>query len=171
MELKIRVFMRSDRWRNAVIQMTSYPSVPYLTRQFDDFLFARIDEESDATPLSVLSVLARLGVDPWAEAAKLAQLPRLSAAERLAAFIAATPGAPSGYLSAKTVCERLIDLLPSPAGVTITPLPRHGGLTLTKSWRLIWPVAIAVLLAIQLIAVNRQPAGEPPAASTSTVLR
>ena len=44
--------------------MTSSPSVTYLTRQFDDFLFARIDEGSDATPLSVLSMLARLDIDP-----------------------------------------------------------------------------------------------------------
>ena len=58
---------------NPVMEMTSSPSVVYLTPQFDDFLFARINEDSEATPLSVLSVLARLGVDPWEEAAKLAQ--------------------------------------------------------------------------------------------------
>ncbi len=84
--------IRSDRRRNPVIEMTASASFSYLTPQFDDFLFARIDEDGEATPLSVLSVLARLGVDPWEEAAKLAQLPRISAAERLAAFIAATPG-------------------------------------------------------------------------------
>ena len=56
--------------------MTSSSSATYLTRQFDDFLFARIDEGSDSTPLSVLSMLARLDMDPWEEAAKLARLPR-----------------------------------------------------------------------------------------------
>jgi hypothetical protein len=163
--------MRSDRRQNPVIEMTSSPSVSYLTPQFDDFLFARIDEDSEATPLSVLSVLARLGVDPWAEAAKLAQLPRVSATERLAAFIAATPGAPSVYLNAMTVCDRLIDLLPSPAGVTIQTRQQHGGLALVKyRWRVIWPVLIAFLLAIQLIAITRQPASEPQAATSSTVL-
>ncbi|MFZ1109052.1 MAG: hypothetical protein WAN43_12010 [Rhodomicrobium sp.] len=151
--------------------MTASASFSYLTPQFDDFLFARIDEDGEATPLSVLSVLARLGVDPWEEAAKLAQLPRISAAERLAAFIAATPGAPPAYLNAKTVRDRLIDLLPSPAGVTIAPGVQRGGLALAKSrWRFIWPVIIAVLLAIQVTAISRQPAGEPHAASTSTVL-
>jgi hypothetical protein len=47
---------------------------------------------------TILSVLARLGVDPWEEAAKLAQLPRVSAAKRLIEFIATTPGAPPAYL-------------------------------------------------------------------------
>ena len=94
--------------------MTTSASVTYLTRQFDDFLFARIDEGSNATPLSVLSMLARLDIDPWEEAAKLARLPRAAAAGRLVDFIAATPGAPSAYLNAKTVSDRLLNLLPSP---------------------------------------------------------
>jgi hypothetical protein len=161
--------MWSDGRQNPVIEMTTSASVSYLTPQFDDFLFARIDEDSEATPLSVLSVLARLGADPWEEAAKLAQLPRVSAAERLVAFIAATPGAPSAYLNAKTVCDRLINLLPSPAGVTIPPRQQLGGLALAKSrWRVIWPVVIAVLLTIQLIAISRPPntpSNEPQAIS------
>ena len=113
--------------------MTSSPSVSYLTPQFDDFLFARINEDSEATPLSVLSILARLGADPWEEAAKLAQLPRASAAKRLAAFIAATPGAPPAYLNAKTVCDRLIDLLPSPTAVASPPGKERGVRASTKS--------------------------------------
>jgi hypothetical protein len=75
--------MWSDTGRDLVIEMTSSPSVSYLTSQFDDFLFARINEDSESTPLE-----------------------RISAAKRLVAFIAATPGAPSAYLNAKTVCDR-----------------------------------------------------------------
>jgi hypothetical protein len=156
-----------------VIEIPSSPSVSYLTPQFDDFLFARINEDSEATPLSVLSVLARLGVDPWEEAAKLAQLPRISASKRLVAFIVATPGAPSAYLNAKTVCDRLIDLLPSPAGVSIPPHKERGTRALTKSRFVIWPVVIAVILAIQWIVISRQsttPANEPHATSSGTVL-
>ena len=106
--------------------MTSSPSVSYLTPQFDDFLFARLDEDSEATPLSVLSILARLDVDPWEEAAKLAGLERVSATKRLVEFIAATPGAPTAYLSAKTVSDRLIDLLPSSVGATMQPRQERG---------------------------------------------
>jgi hypothetical protein len=61
--------------------MTSPASVSGLTPEFDEFLFARINADTEETPLSMLSVLARLGLDPWEEAAKLAQLPRASAAQ------------------------------------------------------------------------------------------
>jgi hypothetical protein len=155
-----------------VIEMTSSPSVSYLTPQFDDFLFARINEDSEATPLSVLSVLARLGVDPWEEAAKLAQLPRVSAAKRLVEFIAATPGAPSAYLSAKTVSDRLIDLLPSSAGVMIQPRQERGIRAFTKSRFLSWPVVIAVILAMLLIGLSLRPTvqtNEPHITSSSNV--
>ncbi len=162
-----------DGWRNPVIEMTTSASASYLTPQFDDFLFARINEDSDTTPLSVLSVLARLGVDPWEEAAKLARLPRLSAARRLVAFIGATPEAPSAYLSAKTVCDQLIDLLPSPAGVAMPAVKERGVRAVTKSRFSIGLVVIAVSLAIQLIVLSRQPAmppSEPQATSSGTVL-
>ncbi len=163
-----------DRWRNPVMEMTSSPSIIYLTPKFDDFLFARINDDSEATPLSVLSVLARLGVDPWEEAAKLAQLPRVSAAKKLVEFIAATPGAPSAYLSAKTVSDKLIDLLPSSAGAAIQPSQERGVRALTKSRLLLsWPVVIAVFLAILLIVISVRSAvqvNEPQATSSSTVL-
>ncbi len=155
-----------------MIEMTSSASVSYLTPKFDAFLFARINEESDATPLTVLSVLARLGVDPWEEAAKLSRLPRGSAAQELVAFIAATPGAPSDYLNAKTVSDKLINLLPSPAAIAIPPLKEHGVRAMTKSRFIIWPVIIAVVLAIQLIMMSRQqgtPATEPQATSSTAV--
>jgi hypothetical protein len=54
-----------------VVEMTASAPGAYLTCQFDEFLYARIDEGSDTTPLSVLSMLARLDLDPWEEAAKL----------------------------------------------------------------------------------------------------
>ncbi len=153
--------------------MTSSPSVSYLTPQFDDFLFARLDEDSEATPLSVLSVLARLGVDPWEEAAKLSGLERVSAAKRLVEFIAATPGAPTAYLSAKTVSDRLIDLLPSSAGVAIQPRQERGVWASTKPRVLSWPVVIAVVLAILLIVISLRTAvqaNEPHVTSSSNVL-
>jgi hypothetical protein len=151
--------------------MTTSASPSYLTPQFDDFLFARLNEDSDAAPLTVLSVLARLGVDPWEEAAKLAQLPRVSAAKRLLEFFAATPSALPAYLSAKTVSDRLIDLLPSPADVMTRPPQIRGARVLTRSP--IWPVVIAVILATLLIVISLRPtvqADEPNLTSSSTVL-
>ncbi|MGO9546604.1 MAG: hypothetical protein ACLPPF_17640 [Rhodomicrobium sp.] len=155
-----------------MIEMTTSAANSYLTLKFDDFLFARITANGDETPLSVLSVLARLGIDPWEEAARLTQLPRLTAAERLASLIAATPGAPSAYLDAATVSERLISLLPSPPAVTVLPRLESGVRPLIKSQAAIWMILVVFLLLIQLFAVNRQPpsqANEAHAPSSSTV--
>ena len=54
-------------------------SISQISSAFDDFLFAPIGEERNGMLLSVVSALARLNVDPWQEAANLAQLPRTSA--------------------------------------------------------------------------------------------
>jgi len=134
--------------------MTSSPSATYLTRQFDDFLFARIDEGSDATPLSVLSMLARLDIDPWEEAAKLARLPRAAAARRLVDFIAATPGAHSAYLSAKTVSDQLLKLLPSRVDTAVLPAQGYSWRSLMKFPPIMWPVVIAAVLVILLIVMS-----------------
>ena len=56
------------------------------------FLFAEVGVEASGMRLSVLSTLARLGVDPWQEAGRLAKLPRAAAVDGLARMIAAMPG-------------------------------------------------------------------------------
>ena len=76
--------------------MTRSPSFLVLGSEFDDFLFAPIGEDRNDMPLSVLSALARLDIDPWHEAAELARLPRETATQRLASLIAALPDGPCG---------------------------------------------------------------------------
>jgi hypothetical protein len=47
----------------------AHPDVFSLPRsEFGAFLFASIGEESNGMALSVISALARLGIDPWQEA-------------------------------------------------------------------------------------------------------
>ena len=60
--------------------------LPRLESQYDAFLFASVCETDEMT-LSVLSVLARHDVDPWQEAARLAQLSRDQAVNSLASRI------------------------------------------------------------------------------------
>ena len=45
--------------------------------EFNEFLFAFVGEEKSGQQLTVLSALARLGLDPWGEAARLSELPKL----------------------------------------------------------------------------------------------
>jgi len=47
--------------------------------EFDSFLYASVGEEVDGVPVSVLSALSRLGLDPRDEAARPAEVPPGSA--------------------------------------------------------------------------------------------
>jgi hypothetical protein len=134
--------------------MTSSAPISFLPLEFDDFLFARIDENGD-TPLSILSVLSRLGVDPWEEAARLAQLPPSVAAAKLALSISSIPDAPSAYLDAGTVCHNLISLLPAPRPVA--NLPHDLAIRpAARSSFVLWAVLIAMILFMQLVLVSNQ---------------
>ena len=62
--------------------------------------------------LSVLSMLARTGVDPWREAAELARLPGRVAVEKLVSLIAALPDGVDGHRDPATIAIPLIALLP-----------------------------------------------------------
>lgn len=104
------------------------PAIPTPTTgsEFDEFLYAQIGEEHNGMLLSVLSALARLNVDPWDEAARLAHLPRDAARCFLTALIAALPDGPSARTDPAAVAERLIALLPQRgASNRDTPNPAH----------------------------------------------
>ena len=64
-------------------------------------------------PLSVLSALARLGLDPWKQAAELSELPRDCATQRLAVLIVRLPGGRWTQAEAGEIAHRVIKLLPS----------------------------------------------------------
>ena len=92
-----------------------------LNASFDDFLFASIGEEASGMPLSVASVLARHGTDPWIEAGRLARLPQAKATEALAAMIADVPLPSWQPAELPGIVARLIGLLP---GVAAAASPR-----------------------------------------------
>jgi hypothetical protein len=86
-----------------------------LAPEFEEFLFAPIGEGQNGMVVSVLSAFARLDIDPWQEAAKLARLPAAMATERLAAFIAAISDKAPANQELEAIAARLIKLLPHPS--------------------------------------------------------
>ena len=82
-----------------------------LESEFNDFLFAQMGEEESGAPITVLSALTRLGIDPWAEGARLSDLSREAAAYALVTMIATFPRA-QGASEAAVLAERLAGLLP-----------------------------------------------------------
>jgi hypothetical protein len=111
------------------------------------FLFADVGVEANGMTLSVLSTLARRGMDPWQEAERLAKLPRSAAVDGLAQIIAATPGGRWSLLDARAIASRLIALLPAPGAAasiasSAQPAPRFPT---TRGW--ILALVSAALLA------------------------
>jgi hypothetical protein len=78
----------------------------------EPFLFAEVGEELNGSALTVLSLFARLGYDPWAEAARLVDLPKAAVIDGLTRSIARMPLCPRALSEAHATAVRLIRLLP-----------------------------------------------------------
>ena len=81
-----------------------------LRTDFDRFLFTSLGDDANGLPVTLMTALARLGVDPWEEAAELAVLSPDSATRKLISRLSSLP---SG-LRAKVdtdFAKRLVDLL------------------------------------------------------------
>lgn len=131
--------------------MTHAAMTSLIGREFDDFLYAAIDDYRNGRLLSVLSALTRLDVDPWQEAAKLARLPKEAATQRLAALIATLPDEPAAHRPAGAIAARLIALLPRAASPTARFRQTRPSARATIFPR---PSAPAVMLVLALIALS-----------------
>jgi hypothetical protein len=83
-----------------------------LRPDLDKFLFAEVGNGTAGMPLSVISALTRLGLDPWEEAGRLSSLHNGEAAEQLARLIAEVPGASRRLGEAREIADGLVLLLP-----------------------------------------------------------
>jgi hypothetical protein len=63
--------------------MTLRRALRPLRPDLDKFLFAAVRDDIDGIPLSTISALTRLGLDPWQEAGRLSSLPRREAVEQV----------------------------------------------------------------------------------------
>jgi hypothetical protein len=101
------------------------------------FLFAEVGQELNGSPLTVLSVLARLGKDPWAEAAKWVGMPKAAIIERLTQSISQMPLSPQALTDARATATRLILLLPSQVAASRLSEGLVVGKTSVPKWVLV----------------------------------
>jgi hypothetical protein len=96
------------------------PSDAFVLQHSDlnDFLYAEVGE-ADGTVLTVLSLLARLGLDPWHEAGRIAKLPRKAAVTGLAVMISDVSEYSRSPEHAISIAARLALLLP-PRGLQLS---------------------------------------------------
>ena len=153
--------------------MTAAASVLFFRREFDDFLYAPIGADNGEMPLSVLSALSRLNIDPWEEAAALSELPADTAIQRLALLIARLPGGRWAAADSHTIAGRLVNLLPRRSNFMPPVAEKVQGLhAMTGSTFATFLLCVAMGLAVLLIAVvwerSRSDDGAAPAVGTTS---
>ena len=115
--------------------------------EFDEFLYAPVGLTDEEAALSVLSALARQNLDPWEEAAQLAQLSKESAIARLTSLIASvTVGVAASDTSA--AATRLAALLPRSDQVKIPSFCK----TRDRPQRSLAPVIIYLIVGALILA-------------------
>jgi hypothetical protein len=126
-----------------------------LRTDLNDFLFSRVADDANGMHLTMLSALARSGVDPWVEAAELASLPQESAAQKLVHMLANVPNGPSPGDDTATLAARLVAQLhlprkrriPSSAAAAVGDnLPPPSFAALLKSRLAIYSVVVLILI-------------------------
>lgn len=129
----------------------------------DAFLYADVGPETNGSMLTILSVLARLGKDPWAEAARWAALPTPAVIDSLAQSIAQMPLAPYALAEARDNATRLVQLLPTNSK-SLRPRIAAKTATPTSEWVPITILycALAVGMALNLLLIPK-PSSDVPA--------
>jgi hypothetical protein len=128
--------------------MTTSDAFAFKNSGLNAFLFAEVGTELNGSPLTILSVLARLGQDPWAEAAKWTKLPKAAMIDRLAQSISQMPLTPQAINEARTTASRLVLLLPSQAARPSPSEAPTANRTVVPKWVLVGICGAAVALGL-----------------------
>lgn len=113
--------------------------------EFNEFLFARVGEEGNGMPLSVVSALARLDLDPWKEAARLSDLPKELAAAALDGLIGRLPAGSWERSDSQKIAARLIELLPRRGPVAQSGRTKPGGReNASRANVMVWLIILAL---------------------------
>jgi hypothetical protein len=130
------------------------PSASIPPSRYNDFLFAPICEDADGMRLSVLSALARMDVDPWEEATKLAAMPKAIAQSTLISTLELLSGRRWKSSEAELVAKRLIQLLPEGAE---SPKTATGEIAAVHAQRTgYWLVWLVFAVAISFLSPHHQ---------------
>ena len=139
--------------------MTAAASVFFFRPEFDDFLYAPIGADKSEMPLTVLSALSRLDIDPWEEAAELSELPTETATQRLASLIARLPGGRWAQTDERAIAGRLIALLPRQSNSKGQVSEKaHDRRTMTGSTFMMIVLCAAFVITALIFAASHEPA-------------
>ena len=149
-----------------MVDFPQFRKPDFLGAEFNEFLFAPIGADASGTSVTMVSALARLDLDPWAEAANLTRLPGAIATQKLAELISRFPEIPSARVDSSAIAARLTALLPGRSrNNTATPHipvrnlpPRVQPPMATRFILLLLFITISVSLGTQMVIAQFHPA-------------
>lgn len=126
---------------------TSGPTAP--SSELDGFLLSDVGIEPNGMPLTVLSLLARMGVDPWNEAERLSILPNELAISWMAIAISRSPPFSWKHSDVTTLASHLVDRLPAHSRDPQFGTSISTGLETVPPWALM--VVFYVIISVSMI--------------------
>lgn len=130
-------------------------------REFDRFLYASVGEDRNGYAVTVLSTLARLGLDPWKETAELVTLGRDAARARLGTLLARFRDVPALASDHGRIARDLSQLLPegrASGSLKQAASTVAGGSPVTGG--AIWAVLAIIFVLFQMFMVGGSGSGE-----------
>lgn len=122
------------------------------------FLFADVGTEASGMMLSVVSLFARQGNDPWREAGRLADLPKAAATDSLAHDIAEMPQGRWNLPDSAVIAARLIGLLPVRPARAERHLPMRPAEWIPSTRNAVILACLALGIVYAIAAVMHPPA-------------
>ena len=146
--------------------MTLRPEYALGHSELNTFLYAAAGRDDGGGDVTTLSILARLGFDPWAEAGRLAALPHDAAVQALTALLCR---ASRKTADTDGIAARLVSLLPRP-GAPPVPTPQIASVDNMRMRPPIWLICIVAAVAwyCLLSYMKADTALEPPQHSVTT---
>lgn len=124
-----------------------------VTSAYDAFLFAPMDIEPGGIRLSVLSALARMNLDPWDEAARLAKMSSPDAQRALVSTLNLLPGQQRSSPETEALAARLVALLPKARVVTNAKVATSAG---GHDWRMsYWLVWLCIVIVMSYLSPHQ----------------
>jgi hypothetical protein len=139
------------------LDMTTPDAFALRRAGLDEFLCAIVGTEPNGMALSLMSVFARRGNDPWREAGRLVELSRSEAIDSLARSIAGMPKSVWTLPDATTIATRLVTFLPKRLGSTEARPSIHGAGRLVRIGLLLAAIAFGIVYTLGLFTTGDAP--------------
>lgn len=128
---------------------------------FERFLYATVGEDRNGYAVTVLSTLARLGLDPWDETAELVALGREAAGTRLGLLLSKFRDVPTLGSAHRRIAQELTLLLPeSKSARSLQRAASTAADSRQGPSGTIWAILAVVFVLVQILFTAAPGSGE-----------